>query len=215
MKTQFLILCLLCIVALFSSCQKEEEKLGPIAEFSVNPPEGYVTTNFIFDGSGSQDQETPVSDLEFRWDWDGDGKWDTPFSNASTATHKFPTDGNFEVRMEVVDGDGWTDSFRKTITVLPDTTPPLAMFEVLPSQIGDINTIFKFDASNTINMNKTNGDVQIRWDWEGDGIWDTGYRSDPQAYHRYIVPGTYQASLEVIDDENLTNIARITVVISQ
>lgn len=200
-------------MAIFASCNKEEEKAGPIATFTVSPPEGYVTTEFLFNASGTTDEDTPATELEFRWDLDGDGQWDTQYSPNNILNHSFQNEGTYDVRMEVMDPDGWTDSFHQMVNVLPDTTPPIAMFNVLPDN-GNINTIFKFDATNTLNLNKTNGDLKIRWDWEGDGIWDTGYRSDPQAYHRYINPGYYEATLEVKDENSFTNIARIIIKIT-
>lgn len=211
MKTHVLItIFILALVMVFSSCKKEEEKAGPVASFSVSPPEGYVTTEFHFDASGTSDEDTPASDLKFRWDWDGDGQWDTQYGPGNNTYHQYQNAGTYDVRLEVMDTDGWTDSFHQMVTVLPDTTPPMVMFSVLPEN-GDINTIFKFDATNTMNLNKVDGELQIRWDWEGDGQWDTGYREDPQAYHRYIIPGIYEATLEVKDDNNFTNVARITI----
>lgn len=50
----------------------------------------------------------------------------------------------------------------------------------------------------------------VRWDWEGDGIFDTQYSSDFTARHRFNEPGNYLLTLEVIDlTENtlLTNMS--------
>ncbi len=213
MRTQIYVIIGIFLIGILTACEKEEAKQGPDAAFTVNPAKGYVDTEFEFDASGSTDAEDPVSALKVRWDWDGDGNWDTEFSKTKLYTHSYPEADNYMVKMEVMDTDGWTNKCYGVVSVMADTTPPLAAFSVTPNN-GNTTTIFKFDATNTLDHNKIDDHVMIRWDWEGDGIWDTGYRKDPKAYHRYINPGNYTATMEVVNNNDLVNIAEISVHIS-
>lgn len=102
------------VVLLLSSCQKNSP---PSAVFSIDPAEGYTTTSFSFDASGSSDQETSPDSLEFRWDWETDGTWDCDFSRISLASHLFPNPGEYTITLEVRDADGLIAAVTKTLSV--------------------------------------------------------------------------------------------------
>jgi hypothetical protein len=60
---------------------------GPVsAEFDVTPASGTILTDFSFDAGGSS---FAADDYEYRWDWENDGVWDTDWSTAATATHRY------------------------------------------------------------------------------------------------------------------------------
>jgi uncharacterized protein (TIGR02145 family) len=81
---------------------------------------------------------------------------------------------------------------------------PTARFTVSPSS-GTTSTNFAFDASGCTDNQDTISDLQVRWDYENDGSWDTGWDYDKTAYHQYSNEGTYTAKLEVKDTEGLTD----------
>ncbi len=83
----------------------------------------------------------------------------------------------------------------------PPNTPPHASFTVAPDH-GDMKTIFSFDASGSSDKESS---IQYRWDWESDGIWDTGWAQNPIAKHSYNHFGIYSARLQVKDAGNLTD----------
>lgn len=91
----------------------------PVACFTVTPGTGTVSTVFLVDASCSTDDKTPASRLRFRWDWDGDGMWDTPFSNTSTASHAYPSEGAQSIRLEVLDLQDWPDVTSHSVIVDP------------------------------------------------------------------------------------------------
>lgn len=64
---------------------------------------------------------------------------------------------------------------------------------------GNTETIFTFDASETVDDKDSLNLLKFRWDWESDGVWDTDWRSDPIATHRFLKSGTYQIDLQVMD----------------
>jgi formylglycine-generating enzyme required for sulfatase activity len=46
-------------------------------------------------------------------------------------------------------------------------------------------------------------ELSVRWDWEGDGRWDTPFQSAKTADYIYGTPGIYRIRLEVRDPEGL------------
>ena len=82
-------------------------------------------------------------------------------------------------------------------------TPPTASFTVSPSS-GTTSTNFDFDASGSTDNEDPTSNLQVRWDFDGNGSWDTGWDYNKTTNHQYGSEGTYTAKLEVKDPEGLT-----------
>lgn len=91
--------------------------LAPVAFFSVHPISGNNTTVFEVDSTSSWDLEDLNGSLLVRWDWESDGKWDTEWATNKTAEHSYSSEGNYSLRLEVIDSGGLTDSFSVLVTV--------------------------------------------------------------------------------------------------
>jgi Tol biopolymer transport system component len=78
-----------------------------------------VETTFRLDASCSSDDQDPMASLEVRWDWDNDGTWDTPYTAAKTASHRYNTTGTKTVSIEVKDTDSLTATTSQEIAVNP------------------------------------------------------------------------------------------------
>jgi len=87
-----------------------------------------------------------------------------------------------------------------------ENTPPVAKFEVTPT-IGNQTTTFTFDASNSSDAEDPVILLQFRWDFDGDGNWDTLWSRSPtvQFYYYFYLPGNYTVHLEVRDTAGKTN----------
>lgn len=81
--------------------------------------------------------------------------------------------------------------------------PPVAGFEVAPS-VGDLSTVFEFNSSASWDYETPAASLLFRWDWDGDGTWDTGWSNESAASHQYSTPGDYTVRLEVMDGNNTT-----------
>lgn len=81
---------------------------------------------------------------------------------------------------------------------------PTASITVAPLT-GTTATTFTVDASECIDNEDATSVLEVRWDWENDGAWDTNYSKTKTATHQYSTPGTYTIILEVKDTEGLTN----------
>ena len=89
-------------------------------------------------------------------------------------------------------------------------TPPTASFIVDEYQ-GNITRTFVFDASTSTDVEDPLSSLQFRWDWDGNGVWDTDWSSNPIAYHQFVVPGKYTVKLQVMDRGGLTGEAQASV----
>ncbi len=89
---------------------------------------------------------------------------------------------------------------------------PVASFTVTPSQ-GSSGTTFAVDASSSSDAQDTSAKLQVRWDWESDGAFDTARSSTKTATHAYGQDGTYTITLEVTDTSGLSSTATRTVTV--
>ncbi len=175
----------------------------PEPNFTVSPTSGQVRTIFSFDASASTDDYDPSSSLQVRWDFDGDGSWDTDWDTNKTQNHQYSLAGSYTAKLEVKDNEGLTAQYSNIITVIANAQPT-AFFTLTPSE-GLISTVFTFDASASSDDYDPSSSLQVRWDFEGDGIWDTDWDTNKVQNHQYTTGGSYIAKLEVKDTEGLTS----------
>ena len=106
-----------------------ETNTPPIASFTVSPPSGDSTTAFTFDASGSSDAETPLPDLQVRWDWEGDEVFDTTWSADKVATHTYSEAWSYSPTVEVMDSGGLSSTASVELVVSPASIDALVDFE--------------------------------------------------------------------------------------
>lgn len=84
-----------------------------------------------------------------------------------------------------------------------DNKPPVASFTITPLT-GNTQTVFIFDASASTDEETSAADIQVRWDWNNDGTYDTDYSSTKTADHQYTNAGSYSIKLQVKDEGDST-----------
>ena len=190
---------------------------APSAEFTVTPASGDRETVFVLDASGSSDAEDGLAGLQVRWDFESDGTWDTDWSAEKTVSHTYVTAGSYTITLEVTDTSGLTDTATKVVTVseapVPNTAPTAA-FTVTPGS-GDTETVFVLDASGSSDAEDGLAGLQVRWDFESDGTWDTDWSAEKTVSHTYVTAGSYTITLEVTDTGGLTDTATKVVTVSE
>ncbi len=89
---------------------------------------------------------------------------------------------------------------------LPNS-PPTASFSYSPAGVYNTTTV-TFDATASWDYEDAPATLQVRWDWNNDGIWDyptVGYTTVKTATHRFATLGTYTVKLGVLDSGGLTS----------
>ena len=187
---------------------QESQNTPPTAAFTVSPSSGTTETTFRFDASGCSDAEDSSSDLQVRWDWQSDGEWDTDYSQTKVMSHEYDTPGSKTITLQVQDRGGLTGTSTRQIEVTESSsnTPPTASFTISPSS-GTTSTTFTFDASSSYDNEDPASALQVRWDWENDGAWDSNFSTTKTARHAYSTAGSKTVKLEVRDNGGLTHSA--------
>lgn len=142
-------------IILDGGSEEIKSEIGSFIAGSNNPPDaklqiditsGKITTDFVFDGSKSSDDNDSLQYLRFRWDWENDGSWDTDYSFENVITHRFDGIGNFSIRMEVSDTE-LLSSFDTVDIFIEDTAPVVTITAPSESQSGKIKIDFSVSDS--------------------------------------------------------------------
>ena len=81
---------------------------------------------------------------------------------------------------------------------------PTAHFRVSPS-FGDSKTVFYFDARESRDDYTNMEGLKIRWDWEGDSVWDTPFSLEKEVARRFDKSQWYFVTMEVMDHSGNTS----------
>src|SRR6059036_746041 len=178
----------------------------PTADFVWTPTSGDTSTVFAFTAQVSDDRDPPGA-IQVRWDWGGDETWDTSWSMTKTAEHSFASAGDHPVVVQAMDSGGLTANISHVLSVTapppppPANSPPTADFGWTPMS-GDASTVFTFTAQVTDAQDQPNA-IQVRWDWTGDGTWDTDWSTTKTATHTFSSAGDYTVVVRAIDSGGL------------
>jgi uncharacterized protein (TIGR02145 family) len=201
-------------IAGFSRCKKDDiVKTPPVGAFKLSPANGLTTTLFQFDASESKATIPTDTILFIRWDWDDDNNWDTGFSRSRYFTHRFYVPGSYKPRMEIRNEAGLSDTIQLSVEVGRGYSAPKPAFTLAPGS-GNLRTEFTFDAGITTDDEDSLNTLKFRWDWEGDGIYDTEYSPETLQKHFYEASSVYNPTLQVLDPQNLTATLRKSVSVS-
>lgn len=86
------------------------------------------------------------------------------------------------------------------LTQLSQSLPPEAEFTFDPLQ-PSVGTTMLFDASGSHDDRDSTGSLQARWDFNGDGNWDSGWSTSKAASYSFPERGTFRTVLEIMDSE--------------
>ncbi|HVG36787.1 MAG TPA: alkaline phosphatase family protein, partial [Thermoplasmata archaeon] len=129
-------------------------------------------------------------------------------SQTSTCTISGTTPGSYTA---VVTGTSGTLSHSTSIGVAVTGSGPTARFTYSPP-VPIANTTVVFDASSSSDSDP-NAILEARWDWEGDGLWDTPWSPSLSGQHVFTNGGTYAVTLEILDSSGLVDTAVRSVIV--
>jgi len=163
----------------------------PVAIFVESAETVYTSETITFNASASYDPDGSV--VSYFWDF-GDGA----NSTGVTVSHFYADNGTYTVTLIVTDDDGATDS--ATSTKYVNNRPPVASFTYTPNfpALGETVT---FEASGSSDPDGYI--LSYRWDF-GDGNVTTV--TDPIIDHVYATIGNYTVTLNVTDDDGLSDL---------
>jgi len=111
---------------------------------------------------------------------DADGIGDTPYTVSIAGDDRYPTTRPFNA--------------------LP--LPLAASFTMLPAS-GDTSSLFVLNASTSSDPNGPDSGILVRWDFDGNGVWDTDWSLTKTVAHRFEEPGSHTVRLEIMDGQGL------------
>ncbi|MDS0301115.1 PKD domain-containing protein [Halogeometricum sp. S1BR25-6] len=173
------------------------------------PPEGNFTANspseriflgdrVTFDASGATDES--ASRLTYAWNF-GDGG----DASGVRPTHVYDEAGTYAVTLILTDARGASTIVTDEVRVL---APPTAGLVASGADLATDEEV-TFDASGS---NDPDGRIaEYRWDF---GDETTTVTDGPSATHIYDEPGTYTATVTVVDDDGLSDSTQLTVQIA-
>jgi len=145
------------------------------------------------DASGSYDTQSDTSSLIYMWDFDDDLDFDDGFG--AIISHIWYDEGVFSVSLKVIDDNGDYDI--DNITVIVGNVPPT--IELGGPYFGfEDREIFFFSIASDFG----NDVLWYRWDWDNDGVYDSGWSMKTYANHTWTQFGTYTVRVEVTDGDN-------------
>ena len=153
--------------------------------------------------------------------------WDTSEGTDNAWDNGYPAGGNYWANFkgydncsgpgQDIDGsDGisdrmyWYDSY-------PLMEPyayqhPRAAFTI--ASVDNSTKTYSVNASGCWDPADTVSSLEVRWDWSGDGEWDTPWSISKTAEHHYSEPGNYTVFLEVRNSQGLSSITFKDVVVN-
>jgi hypothetical protein len=81
---------------------------------------------------------------------------------------------------------------------------PPDIFLNVADPINPDNHTYTFDASECCDEEDFSTDLEVRWDWHSDGVWDSEWTYDKVASHDFSDVSGYDVTIEVRDSEGLT-----------
>ncbi|MFA5817438.1 MAG: FISUMP domain-containing protein, partial [Bacteroidales bacterium] len=84
---------------------------------------------------------------------------------------------------------------------------PIVHLSILPDS-ANIYTKFSFSAAKSYDDEDSSNLLTFRWDFDGDGTWDTDFNQNSAILHQYLMVGKYNAGVEVKDPTNRSSMLR-------
>ncbi len=172
----------------------------PLAVLRITPDSGIVNeTSFQFDPTQSRDNFTITSQLRMRLDTQNDGNWEVEWQPLDLFGQIFTLGGGVKkAHLQIKDLAG---NISDTTVSFYVNTRPYAFFDVQVDAQND--RLYHFDAFESDDA-EDGKHLQFRWDWQGDGTYDTPFSDQCKADHLYSEAGTYHPVLQVRDSGGLT-----------
>jgi protein-arginine deiminase len=163
-----------------------------LVSLQVTPAEGIAPLRVRYEATATLDGASQA--FRYRFDFDG-GAYDTELEGGS-AEFELQQPGTYEARVEAVLDDA--SAVAKTVIVVRANQPPTGEL-VVDRAAGRIPLTVQLECRGCTDPDGEPEPLQGRYDFEGDGIFDTEVAALGPASHTYSVVGAYSPVLEVRD----------------
>lgn len=146
------------------------------------------------------------------------GSWTEP-SDTGLYNWDRPLTGVNTLLVKVISPENYYQLAKIEVQVTTGDQPPKAFFK-RSSRFGNTQGLFFFDAWGSSDKEDMPSELQVKWDFNGDGSWDTNYSSEKYISWRFIESGIYQVKMRVLDskggfdeaemDVHVSNFANLT-----
>jgi len=161
-----------------------------VANISASVTSGVAPLSVNFDSSQSTDESNQI--VTRIWDFNDDGLED---SREAAPSHTYTNNGQYRVKLTIIDNDGNNATATETITV-GSGTPPTAVISALPSA-GQAPLSVTFNGNGSSDAG---GGSIVSYSWSIDGA---APNTGQSISHTFLTPGTYNVALTVTDDDGL------------
>lgn len=132
------------------------------------------------------------------------GLWTDPSSHGVN-TWILPPPGIFNIKVRVYSDEGLFKEGEVELVVSRANRKPTA--KILKNmRFGNILSSFEFNAWESSDVENTPSELKARWDFEGDGVWDTQFSFEKIIRRVYQDPGKYDITLQILDKEGLRDV---------
>ena len=182
-----------------------------VPNFTWSSQTGRVGDMFSFDASSSYHQIPSKNHFTYKWKFS-----ESPFTEGSEETkiiYQFISAGWKKVILLIQDSNGLQNTVEKELFVFDENMPPKPRI-ITPIKYGNVETLFYLNAWETVDDRTPTTKMLLRWDFDGDGNWDTNKMEEKELYHQFSKEGTYRCILEAEDEEGLTDTTSFVFIVS-
>ncbi|MEM7510067.1 MAG: PKD domain-containing protein, partial [Bacteroidota bacterium] len=174
----------------------------PSPSIQANPTSGVIPLEVSFDASNSTDPDGTI--VSYIWNF-GDG--DTGMGE--TTSHTYTEAGNFLATLTVTDNDNCSETANISIIVSsPDNTPPVASCQADETSG---KAPFTVNFSGAASTDADGAIAEYTWDFGDSSPVTSGVTQE----HVYTTPGTYSATLTVLDDDGASAQCNLEITVTE
>lgn len=145
----------------------------------------------------------------YRWDYNNDGIWDTHFSSQNYTEHVYDRGGTFTVRVQVQNQDNVVANTVRNIFV-DINEKPIAEIQSSVDEIY-VGEKVRFSPRFPKQWPDNSSRTQVRFDLDGDGLWESDFQGVGGRDITYLVPGEITIVMEIRDPGKNVSTVRKTI----
>ncbi len=183
-----------------------------LTDFTWTPEEATVKDTFLLDASATRHEKDSTRIFSYQWDIQSEvvyGPFDTPLF-----PHMFWSSGMQKITLTATDQYGLSNSVTKEFYVVKENKPPVPKI-LASTPYGNIATNFFLSAWPSRDDVTAPSQLLIRWDFESDGNWDTGWSYEKDLFHQFNEPGEFWVTLEAEDEGGERGKSKTRILVSQ